>query len=84
MGRGTHVPSSTCIGAHVPSTYQKPACHSLDPGKGKTTYVPHTSKLQGGWDVGRLGFTNNQAHPQNQSSYSLLGSPLLANRNPLS
>lgn len=45
--------------AHVPSTYQKPACHSFDPGKGKTTYVPHTSKLQGGWDVGRLGFTNN-------------------------
>lgn len=78
MGRGTHVP---------PRTYQKPAClpacPSLDPGKGQPTYVPHTSKRQREWDVGRLGFTIISV-PRNQSSYSFLGSPLLANRIPLS
>lgn len=42
--------------AHVPSTQQRPACHSLDPGKGKTTHVPPV-ETAGGWDVGRLGST---------------------------
>lgn len=71
MERGTHVPPSTCIKAYVLSTYQKPAYQNLDPGKGKTTYVPHTSKLQGGWDVGRLGFTIISV-PQNQSVFILI------------
>lgn len=64
--------------AHVPRTYRKPACHSLDPGKWKP---PHTSKLHGR-DRRRLGFTMVSV-PRNQSPYSLVRSLLLANRNPL-
>lgn len=73
---------STCTTKNIPEACL-PACPNLDPGKGQTTYVPHTSKLQREWDVGRLGFTIISV-PRNQSSYSLLGSPLLASRNPLS
>lgn len=76
VGGGWH----TYTTAHVPSTYQKPACRSLDPEKWRTTYVPHTSKLHGR-EIGRLGFTMVSV-PQNQSSYSLVRSLLLANRNP--
>lgn len=72
-GGGMHVPQHM-YHAHTRSL----PVIALIPKSGKKK---PTSKLHGR-DIRRLGFTMISA-PQNQSSYSLVRSLLLANRNPL-